>query len=82
MLDEPYIAIPDVSADGNLIARIIIWNRRWSIAGDFIACTTCVTHQSINLMSEPFVHADECPQKTEQIEQPWLTLASILNRES
>jgi hypothetical protein len=79
MPHEACKAMPDVYTDGGLIARIILWNKRWSIAGDFIVCTICVTHQSMDSMSEPFVHADECPQKSERVERPWLTLASILN---
>ncbi|SFI36627.1 MULTISPECIES: hypothetical protein [Pseudomonas syringae group] len=52
-----YVAL-DNSA--RLNKRLIGWSGRWSLMGDFLICTQCITAQGIDQADRPLQHLPDC----------------------
>lgn len=51
-----------VALDANevLNERQIGWSGRWSLMGDFVICTRCISAQAIDQAHQPFQHSPDC----------------------
>lgn len=58
-------------------ARLIEWNSRWSMMGDFVVCDICLASWSVDEAAKPFVHLPACSSIAGGL-YPWRELADIL----
>lgn len=61
-----------------LSERLIGWTGRWSLMGDFVICTQCITAQAIDLADEPFKHLPGCVAREYSV-HPWHELQRLLS---
>lgn len=66
----------DASATFN--ERLTGWSGRWSLMGDFVICTQCLTAQAIEQAHEPFEHLPDCVARKYGL-HPWHELQRLLN---
>lgn len=58
--------------------KLIQWNSRWLMLGDFIACKECLLPQQVNDADLPFEHDESCENNTGR-QLPWAELHLILS---
>lgn len=59
-------------------ARLVDWNSRWSMMGDFVVCDLCIVSWSVDEAAKPFVHLPACSAVAGGL-YPWRELADILS---
>lgn len=52
--------------------------RRWEIDGDLIRCRACGRGHLASKAGESFVHAADCPARSDFARNPWRDLADLL----
>lgn len=55
------------------------WSGRWSLMGDFVICTQCITAQAIDRSHEPFEHLPDCVAREYSL-HPWHELQRLLSQ--
>jgi len=55
------------------------WNESWRLIGDNVQCSRCGRAQDKRYRAKPFVHAADCPAKTDEPQLPWRDLHDILH---
>jgi hypothetical protein len=75
--EDVYRVAKAMSASNDLGERLIGWNGRWSIMGNFAVCSTCLASQPIDQASKPFTHFADCIVIAGDL-YPWRELAAIL----
>lgn len=61
-----------------LDGRLIEHARLWELDGDLIRCRVCKRGHLASKAGEVFVHAVDCPARSDFARYPWRELAAIL----
>jgi len=72
-----------LDASTRLNERLIGWSGRWSLMGDFVICTQCITaqgiDQGIDQADKPFEHLPGCVASQYGL-HPWHELQRLLSQ--